>query len=57
MLMERHPSLFWTPCVAHYIDLMLEDMGDIPWIKEIVESDRSVTKYNYSYTFVLMLMR
>jgi hypothetical protein len=23
LLMERHHSLFWTPCVAHCIDLML----------------------------------
>jgi hypothetical protein len=22
-VMERYPSLFWTPCAAHYIDLML----------------------------------
>jgi len=25
MLMDKHPSLFWTPCAAHCIDLMLED--------------------------------
>ena len=31
MLMDRYPSLFWTPCAAHYIDLMLEDMGKIPF--------------------------
>ena len=24
MLMERYPSLYWIPCVAHCIDLMLE---------------------------------
>ena len=31
MLMDRYPSLFWTPCAAHCIDLMLEDMGKIPF--------------------------
>eukprot|EP00253_Pinus_taeda_P014640 PITA_14640 len=30
MLMERYPNLFWTPCAAHCIDLMLEDIGKIP---------------------------
>ena len=25
-LMERKPSLFWSPCAAHCIDLMLEDV-------------------------------
>ncbi|XP_074293200.1 uncharacterized protein LOC141620158 [Silene latifolia] len=25
-LMEKRPKLFWTPCAAHCIDLMLEDL-------------------------------
>jgi hypothetical protein len=38
---------------------MLEDMGKLPWIKEIIDSAWSVTKYIYIYnhTFVLSLMR
>jgi hypothetical protein len=36
---------------------MLEDMGKIPWIKEIVESAGSVTKYIYNHTYVLTLVR
>jgi hypothetical protein len=35
---------------------MLEDMGKIPWIKEIVELSRSVI-YIYIYIYVLTLMR
>jgi hypothetical protein len=27
LLMERIPTLFWTPCAAHCLDLMLEDIG------------------------------
>jgi hypothetical protein len=45
LLMERYQTLYWTPCATHCIDLMLEDMGKISWIKEIIESARSVTKY------------
>ena len=56
-LMERYQILYWTPCATHCIDLMLEDMRNIPWTKEIVESARSVTKYIYNHTFVLTLMR
>jgi hypothetical protein len=57
MLMERYPSLYWSPCATHCIDLMLEDMGKLPWIKEIIDSTWSVTKYIYNHTFVLSLMR
>ena len=45
MLMERYASLYWTPFAAHCIDLMLEDMGKLPWIKVVIDSARNVTKY------------
>ncbi|RVX13225.1 hypothetical protein CK203_018093 [Vitis vinifera] len=28
-LMERRRRLWWTPCAAHCIDLMLEDIGKL----------------------------
>jgi hypothetical protein len=57
MFMQRYPSLYWSPCAAHCIDLMLKVMGKLPWIKEIIDSTRSVTKYIYNHTYVLSLMR
>lgn len=57
MLVNRHPILFWTPCVAYCIDLMLEDIGKIPFVKDIVESSKSITKFMYAHTSVLSLMR
>jgi hypothetical protein len=41
MLMERHRSLFWTPCAAHCIDLMLEDIAKLSFIKEVIDRARS----------------
>jgi hypothetical protein len=32
-------------------------MGKLPWIKEIIDSARSVTKCIYNHTFVLSLMK
>jgi hypothetical protein len=57
MLMSRYPTLFWTPCVAHCLDLMLEDMGKLDWIKETIDSARSITKFIYNHAFVLSMMR
>eukprot|EP00253_Pinus_taeda_P027464 PITA_27464 len=57
MLMERYPNLFWTPCAAHCIDLMLEDIGKIPTVRNIVESAKSITKFIYNHSSVLSLMR
>eukprot|EP00253_Pinus_taeda_P014538 PITA_14538 len=57
MLMERHHTLFWTPCAAHCINLLLEDMGKLSFIKEVVDMARSVPKFIYNHAFVLSLMR
>ena len=57
MLMERYPSIFWTPCATHCIDLMLEDIWKIPFVKDIVESSKSITKFIYNHASVLHFMR
>ena len=41
----RNPTIFWTYCVSHCIDLMLEDIGKLHWILEVVEKEKSITKY------------
>ena len=34
ILMERFPSLYWTPCAAHCLDLMLEGIGGMVEFKD-----------------------
>jgi len=53
----RHPTIFWTSCAAHCIDLMLEDIGKLHWMHEVVEKAKSITKYLYNHTIVLNAMR
>ncbi|XP_059077299.1 uncharacterized protein LOC131876323 [Cryptomeria japonica] len=55
--MQRHPSITWSPCAAHCLDLVLEDIGKIGWVKKVVEDAKSVTKFIYNHTWVLALMR
>jgi hypothetical protein len=57
LLMERNHSLFWTPSAAHCIDLMLEDMGNTSFIKEVIDQARSVHKFIYNHIWVLSRMR
>jgi hypothetical protein len=57
MLEEKHPTIWWTPCATHCLDLMLEDIGKIEWVKKCVEQAKSITRYIYNHTWVLNLMR
>jgi hypothetical protein len=57
MLEEKHCTIWWTPCAAHCLDLMLEDIGKIEWVKKTVEQGKSITRYIYNHSWVLNLMR
>ena len=57
MLESKYKTIFWTPCAAHCIDLMLEDIGKVEWVKNIVEHAKCITKYIYNHSWVLSLMR
>ena len=39
-LMNIYPSLYWTPYACHCIDLLLEDIGKMPWVREVVDQAR-----------------
>lgn len=56
-LMERKEKLWWTPCAAHCIDLMLEDISKMAWFDDTLKRARCISKYLYGHQWVLALMR
>jgi hypothetical protein len=57
ILMERIPTLFWTPCAAHCLDLMLEDIGKLKDFKKPIACARHVTTFIYRHGRILSEMR
>ncbi|XP_077247296.1 uncharacterized protein LOC143887072 [Tasmannia lanceolata] len=55
-IMSKH-KIFWTPCVAHYIDLMLKDIGKKKTVRKVVHEARSVTNFLYNHGYILSIMR
>jgi hypothetical protein len=35
----------WTPCTPHCLDLLLEDVGKLPWATEVVAEAKAVVKF------------
>ena len=50
-------NLYWTPCAAHCMDLMLEDVGKRETISRVVKDAREITKFIYNHGIVLSKMR
>ena len=57
LLEEKRSHLYWTPCAAHCIDLMLEDIGKLPLIKKTIQRGVSLVGLIYSHFSTLSLLR
>ena len=55
-LMKKY-SLFWTPCAAHCIDLIFEDIGKKDIIACVIHDARAVTNFIYNHGWLLSQMR
>ncbi|GBG64503.1 hypothetical protein CBR_g45199 [Chara braunii] len=42
---ESVKHIFWIPCVAHIMDLILEDIGGIDWVASHISQVRLVTRF------------
>ncbi|XP_011085038.1 uncharacterized protein LOC105167143 isoform X2 [Sesamum indicum] len=56
-LTDTYPTVFWTPCAGRCIDLMLQDIGELPTVKMILDQAKSISRYTYSNSVVLNMMR
>lgn len=56
-LMDMYPNLYWAPCSAQCIDLILKDFGEIDWIRSIIQQAQSITRFVYNHATMLNLLR
>ena len=49
LLMDRIPTIFWSPCAAHCLDLMLEDIGKIKEFKRTIARAKGVANFIYRH--------
>jgi hypothetical protein len=57
ILMDRIPTLFWSPCAAHCLDLMLEEIGNLKAFKKPIARAQRVTTFIYRHGRLLSAMR
>lgn len=51
----KFPHVFASGCVPHGLDLLLEDIGKLEWVRTIVQDTKEVLKFigNHQYTLAL----
>ncbi|KAL3694547.1 hypothetical protein R1sor_008198 [Riccia sorocarpa] len=57
LVRERYPHIIFGGCVAHGLDLLMEDIGKLPWVKEVVNDCKSFIKFikNHHMTNAMFL--
>ncbi|KAH6787411.1 hypothetical protein C2S52_006963 [Perilla frutescens var. hirtella] len=56
LLMKKRKHLYWTPCAAHCLDLMLEDIEKITRIKNTINKCISMNGYIYNHISLVNMM-
>lgn len=56
-IMETRKKIWWTPCAAHCIDLMLEDIAKLKIFSDTIEHAKTVVKFLYGHGTILSMMR
>ncbi|XP_047316089.1 uncharacterized protein LOC124919796 isoform X2 [Impatiens glandulifera] len=56
-LTDDLPTIFWTPCAAHSVDLILQDFSKLDWINTITEQSKSLSRFIHNHSVVLNMMR
>ncbi|XP_028099435.1 uncharacterized protein LOC114298970 isoform X2 [Camellia sinensis] len=56
-LMDKYRTFFWSASGAHCIDLMLEEIGKMVEVKEVLAKAKQITQFIYNNSWVLNLMR
>lgn len=57
LLLNRYPSIFWSPCASYCIEKMLEDISKLECVGAVLEEAMSIARYIYSNEWVLNVMR
>ncbi|XP_031127519.1 uncharacterized protein LOC116029610 [Ipomoea triloba] len=57
LLKEKRPTIFWTSCATHTINLMLQSIASLPRYKKVLDQAKSLTIFIYAHHKTLALMR
>lgn len=57
LLMEKYKTFFCSTCGAHCIDLVLEEIGKMDDVKEVLVKAKRITQFIYNNAWLLNLIR
>ncbi|XP_075645343.1 uncharacterized protein LOC142616356 [Castanea sativa] len=57
LLCEKYKTISWSPCVAHCLNLVLKDMGEMPHVGRLNEHASKITVFIYNHVALVAWLR
>ncbi|KAH7426158.1 hypothetical protein KP509_11G087100 [Ceratopteris richardii] len=57
LLEGEYPHIMWTPCATHCLDLLMEDIGNLSWVKACTLQASSIVTFFTQKVKVLAMFR
>ncbi|KAK4596520.1 hypothetical protein RGQ29_014530 [Quercus rubra] len=57
LLCEKYKTISWSPCAAHCLNLVLQDMGDMPHVERLKKRASQVTVFIYNHVALIAWLR
>jgi len=45
LIMRDYPSIVWTPCATHCLDLVIKDIAKLLWVKDAVIKAKHIMNF------------
>ncbi|CAF1746684.1 unnamed protein product [Brassica oleracea var. botrytis] len=56
-LVEKCPTIYWSPCAAHYINLILKDVGKLHHVEKLTSNASKIIVFVYSHKHIFNWLR
>ena len=57
LLNDKYLSIYWSPCAAHCLNLILGDIGKMELVLNLAKHASLITKFVYNHGFFLAWLR
>lgn len=57
IVIQHYKNIVRTPCSAHCIDLMMEDITSLPYVNNVFDNAKSITSFIYNYEKMIDLLK
>ncbi|KAE8719669.1 peroxisome bioproteinsis protein 12 [Hibiscus syriacus] len=57
LIQEKYDTIFWSPCAAHCLNLLLKDFASMPHVADLATKSSKITVFVYNHMVFLSWMR